>query len=273
MELNTDSCFFQGFSHKVCQDYSLAGTFGSAKRHYLIVSDGCSGSKGTDVGSRILAHCALNNIMTANGLPDYTTFGKRVIRDAAHVCTGVLGVSDEMLNATLLVCVEKEDGDFIAYIYGDGCVMQKHGDIYSLDVIEFSSGAPFYLSYWLDPTRRAAYDEKFGSAINAEVKWIMSEGDKVNAMSLEYDTSMEIDIPAENLDSIVLGTDGMMSFYQKIPTDQIKPIARFEQLLAFKNQNGEFLYRRAAKWLKELEQKEAWLHADDIGLAALTIKK
>ena len=53
--LQIDSYFTNGKVNKVCQDYVIHG---ETPVPYVILCDGCSSSKFTDVGARILAHSA-----------------------------------------------------------------------------------------------------------------------------------------------------------------------------------------------------------------------
>ena len=44
-----------GKTHKICEDYILSGT---KPFPYIIISDGCSSSEGTDMGARLLCFLA-----------------------------------------------------------------------------------------------------------------------------------------------------------------------------------------------------------------------
>ena len=54
--MNTDGAFYIGTTHEVCQDYCMA------ENDAIVVSDGCSGSPGTDMGSRVLSITTMNKI-------------------------------------------------------------------------------------------------------------------------------------------------------------------------------------------------------------------
>ena len=259
MTVNTDAVFFIGDTHKTCEDYALAGDWNGIP--YLIVSDGCSSSEMTDVGSRILAHAAKANLIPFFSL-GYEAYGKAVIQDADNICRR-LGLDTCVLDATLIVCFQSENG-YKVYMYGDGCVMTCSTQGNCIDIIEFASGAPFYLSYWLDKQRLQGYTNKF----NDLMKWIDESG---NVTEFGFNAQIVIEIPEDGLESIVLGTDGLQSFYPKPGVmGAPKPLANFGELMAFKNKNGDFMHRRASRWIAALK-KQGIYHGDDIGMAALTI--
>ena len=109
----TSDCIFESaqMPSKVCQDYSICG---DAPFPFLILSDGCSSSKDTDIGSRILTHVAKSLILT---LSDYYNFGNVVISES-EVLTKKLCLSSSCLDSTLIV----------AFITNDICHIVMHGD-------------------------------------------------------------------------------------------------------------------------------------------------
>ncbi|GAH21715.1 unnamed protein product, partial [marine sediment metagenome] len=52
--MRNDVAFQIGKTHDICEDFALSGNFGSPGGgddcNYLVVSDGCSSSPGTDLG-------------------------------------------------------------------------------------------------------------------------------------------------------------------------------------------------------------------------------
>ena len=67
-----DSHFVKGSSHLVCQDYSSSGfTFNGIP--YIIISDGCSTAKDSDVGARLLVRAteqAINTLSILDSLDE-----------------------------------------------------------------------------------------------------------------------------------------------------------------------------------------------------------
>ena len=55
MTIHIDHLLKKGKTHKICEDYIISG-YNPAP--YIILSDGCSSSKNTDVGARVLCHVA-----------------------------------------------------------------------------------------------------------------------------------------------------------------------------------------------------------------------
>ncbi len=65
--MHADSVYVIGDGHQVCEDYARSGCFSDmwisedglrSAVHYALVSDGCSGSKDTDIGSRLIINAA-----------------------------------------------------------------------------------------------------------------------------------------------------------------------------------------------------------------------
>ena len=77
--INVDHYMTIGSSHQVCEDYIISGT---EPFPYIILSDGCSSSKDTDIGARILAQCAKNYLTTFHNLHEdcaKDTLGYKII--------------------------------------------------------------------------------------------------------------------------------------------------------------------------------------------------
>lgn len=263
MKIQTDSLFLIGKSHKVCQDYALNGSTPTGL-HYIIVSDGCSSSKDTDIGARILA-------MTAKGLIDfahmgYEAFGSMVIRRANDVRVS-FGLDVSCLDATLLVVVvDEKTGKMYTNVYGDGYLIKTikdSGDVFMCEW-KFQSGAPFYLSYWLHE-RYNNYKNQYGS----EALVIKSFSNGVEYLSLELGYQEQIVHPDEmNFSSLILSSDGLDSFTGCVRC--YKAVEMHRPFIEFKNTNGEFLKRRMGKECESLAKSFIY-HQDDLGMAALII--
>ena len=57
--INVDSFLKKGKQHFICEDY-IINSDDRDTMPYIILSDGCSSSENTDIGSRVLVRSALN---------------------------------------------------------------------------------------------------------------------------------------------------------------------------------------------------------------------
>ena len=151
--MSTQDVFYTiGKQHEVCQDYAaqLPGV--------LVVADGCSGSQDSDIGARLLSRAALALATELDGL-DYHACGQKVLT-LARQAAAPLALPPTALDATLMLAWQVED-QIRVRMYGDGCVIFKHkGGKTGVIQVEFARNAPYYLSYWDNPLRRALYLKK-----------------------------------------------------------------------------------------------------------------
>jgi hypothetical protein len=148
--MNTDAYYEIGSSHRVCEDYALAGQYEDMA--YAIVSDGCSSSENSDVGARLLSHIAKGALICLKGrglldnalFPD--TFRELVVGKSIEIKKS-LGLSTDAFDATLLVSIVYNNK--VTYLgWGDGyfILVIDNNSIIAYD-IKYSSGAPYYISY------------------------------------------------------------------------------------------------------------------------------
>ena len=139
------------------------------------------------------------------------------------------------------------------------------------------SGAPYYPSYMLDPSR----DERY--TIEAEgVKYINNWHFRVDGSFAEEEKRVSdetIEIFSVGLDEynfIALLSDGALSFSELIitPTSKttkaIGPEQVIPNLLNFKQPKGEFVHRSSEFWLRQAYKKNI-SHHDDVSIAALWV--
>jgi hypothetical protein len=250
MSISTDSFMRIGKGHTICEDYCIHGT---EPFPYVILADGCSSSKNTDVGARILTHTAKDKIKNR----EYVWSS---IYNAKYIATA-LNLKEQCLDATLLVAYELPDSNFIQVeMYGDGAIINiaKDGKIHWVD-ISYNNNAPYYLSYKLEAKRDAQY-KKMGN---------IKEGTGVNYAGQLIKTNLplyepyKLTIDKKTTSAILLATDGLNSFIkngQCLPTDAI-----VNQLTSFKNTNGAFIQRRCIRMISDLE-KEGYHHVDDFSV-------
>jgi len=155
--MKTDSAFQIGKTHDICEDFALTGSFKSAgdDAYYAIVSDGCSSSPNTDLGSRLLSFSIANELkqLYTNSSERYK-ISKKLRNLSDDLCIArarssiqSLNLPQDSLDATALIAYTEPGKTEIA-IKGDGCVAIGLKDKRTLIVnVEFISSFPFYLNY------------------------------------------------------------------------------------------------------------------------------
>jgi len=258
--MNIDTFLEIGSQHKICEDYIVAG---NDPVPYIIISDGCSTSDNTEMGSRILSHLAKQFLKyNADELHDidYWKLGSWVIHNAEQTARH-LGLSRSCLTATLIVAYYL-DGNLRIMMYGDGSFVTV-GSMGSIEItsIEYESNAPYYLVYLIDQFRHDLYSER------GPVKKIKTTyGDSsITEENVAYDNPSIFNINM-NLNPLVLPmSDGIDSFLHggdRQTTEQIMPL-----FVDFKNTKGEFLKRRLNKQMKSFA-KSGIHHFDDLSIGA-----
>ena len=261
--MNANSIFQIGHDHHICEDYSLTGVM--AEMAYAIVCDGCSASTDVDMGSRCLAMSAKRELRLNPNVLDFD--GKKAIANAQRVIDVFPYLSPQFLDATLLVAAIVNE-HLTVYMYGDGVMVHRKKDSIVAVHIELSSGAPDYLSYYLNPFRKQAYD-----ALEDNVKEIaIYDGEKVDRSRTGdygpfdpfiYDTDM-----AEG-EIIAVISDGINSF-RKANNESISWTDLIEEFTGYKTTEGEFVTRRISAFKRKC-LKEGITHSDDISCAAIII--
>lgn len=270
-----DNLFIKG-NHAICQDYSL--TLSHGDKSVLIVSDGCSNSKDTDIGSRLLCYSAksamLGNRYYSSHINNWNTLlyqeslGFQIITDAKMIAACAFNLPCNCLDATLLIGIwDHKQKKGKAFCYGDGTVIWKTNKNDKLNFVNLSyeSNAPYYLSYSLNAENKKRYFENYGDKNLISVE-VLSE--EVNKNFYPYDKYIEFSFD-ESTTMLALASDGLSSFEKDKAAVNISTI--IDPFFAFKNTNGEYLKRRVDKYLKQLN-KEGYSHYDDISLATLLIK-
>lgn len=262
--MNTDTFIEIGKQHKICEDYIISGV---KPVPFIILSDGCSSSKNTEMGARILCYLAKQYLdYRKNELNDldYKKMGNWIIHNA-EMSARQLGLDTTSLDATLIVSFLIDDMIKI-YIYGDGCVVLQESSDIVIKTFEFSDNAPYYLSYLIDDYRFGLYRER-----NPHKKLISKysiTGEHNISDEYAYDEPVVIQVPA-TYNSILITSDGLESFITEDPANQ-RVLNAFEVIhgfLAFKNIKGEFLKRRLKRHMSDL-QKLGIGHYDDLSIGA-----
>jgi len=278
-----EDCYFEiGHSHTICEDYALAGKI-NENLSYAIVCDGCSSSDTVDLGARLLAHSAKEYLTTyykkCEFIPDSIDpfeVGLSIVQRAAPHAK-VLMLPNTILDATLIITLADVKGMTRTFFYGDGGMLHKLDDdsMYYSEV-EFPSGAPFYLSYLLEPAREKLYATELGrTAIikNYEVKedGLIEIEEKVleNMETPEFFRSIAGEYTPATWTSIM--SDGMKTYQVKnetgIPID--RPfVDAIKQASSYKGFKGKFVERRMKRMRQNCE-KDSVTHYDDISVATI----
>jgi hypothetical protein len=271
-DCNTDCIFVLGKLHPVCQDYARAG------EGYVIVSDGCSGSPDTDLGSRLLVLNAERILREEwNQSPEVLEgfeidqFYDDVIYEAKSDAKG-LELKEHALDATLLLAqADKTQVSLLAW--GDGFFAWKEKATNATRGVRISyeSGFPNYLSYELDIERKKSLGDK---AIG-KAEFFRIDGDKaIIESSMAVPSFFHHVLKVADVSLVAVASDGVGAFHQRVETATSKTDTTipFEQamadLLAFKSTYGAFVQRRVAKVLKERREKGQEVF-DDLGFAAI----
>lgn len=270
--INIDSFLKKGKQHFICEDYIIHG---ECPIPYIILSDGCSSSENTDIGSRILCRCALNVLNEKLNFrfpdaelnnPNYWNFGRRIIEKAKDVMD-LLKLKKTVLDATLIISYIWNDIVWVL-MFGDGLVTYKFSSSSFIHYkeIKFDINAPYYLNYLIDKDRDLAYYQNQ----NKEFITISESSymdDKLINKSKKYDHSnSDIFIygyPIDSLEFLAISSDGIDSFIDNKGNSLDYKESIIKDFTSFKNTNGKFVKRRLSKAISEYE-KFNFKHLDDI---------
>ena len=268
--MNIDTFLTIGKTHKVCEDYILSGT---EPIPYIIISDGCSSSKQTDMGARLLCFLAQQYLKFRVEMdifePDHNEMGMWIIHNAELVAKQ-LGLSRQSLDATLIIAYQNRPDNIRVHMYGDGCMLEFYADGgYVFTQVDYSQNAPYYLSYQIDPVRHKAFHEMNQSKIYTT--WFQNVGWESTTRKFDADIPYVINCDLNSKENrctmagLLIASDGFISFMEdKKPG--IKHILDYaSDFYLFKTTAGEFLKRRATMALRNLA-KENIHNADDLSI-------
>ena len=162
--IHTDALSVLGSTHFVCEDYVVHG---GETHPYVILADGCSSSKDTDIGARILVKVAERCFgkLAQDGMHIFDDEGFvfnqmfSVIITEANTIARVMGLDSSCLDATLIIAMVMDNAIRVLML-GDGFVGSVMTDgVNGVQVYRqsYSMNAPYYLSYQLDYNKREAY--------------------------------------------------------------------------------------------------------------------
>lgn len=269
--MNSDSFFEIGSTHKVCEDYATSGVVDG--RCYGIISDGCSSSADTDIGSRLLVKSLEQTIHNSHCVESC----KEALVSSIYVAQAaakIIGLPNHALDATLGFIIEGHNCMHVA-LQGDGVIVYKDRDGIWIRVIEYDQNAPCYLSYRLDNGRQERY------SANCHGFRVWAGYFPVEDPGIRPDNPYPFS-PMQTFCSNVYGaewvaifTDGLGSFKESFASAPfINPAEMVPYFTSFKNTNGEFVKRRCRKAMKEIASSFSngeWCveHNDDFAMACI----
>lgn len=270
--IHTDSFFCIGKTHSICQDYTEHG------KDYIVISDGCSGSPESNIGSLLMCRAA-KLFLDKHPKIDHSSFCNNVIA-GAYTYSKALELQEDSLNATLISVVADDIG-FRSTVAGDGVVAMrvKHKpNLWHINEYVFPSGAPYYLRYTLDPEDHYAYIKQFGTKFLVHNYYLdldnpncFTEGSPSELYKLgPCLTTQFYDI----YDAIAIFSDGVSSFQKSVvtstskTTESIPLLHILAKLLNFKNYNGSFVQRRCKTAFQQFI-KDGWANIDDFSMAVI----
>lgn len=309
MKFTTDSYIEIGSTHNICEDYSLNGII-NGEMPYIIVCDGCSSSKMTDFGARILAHACkmaiherygnikellqiLNHDKDDIGNLLRTEIYLKTI-NVARTAAANFCLPYTACDATLLYAFIYDKKLYVT-AYGDGNIIinRKKEDGTKLNTwinLTYESNAPFYLSYKMDMARETGYlqDERFGKRplkidTYDSYRGIPDPNPEIDSREIAPKDNFTLEMSVEGIESITLSSDGMESYshvYKRLcenpmPTDEeiqsLKPYDIMHRMVEYKNHNGEFVKRRMKRMRQEVEAIQGE-HYDDVSSATIWVE-
>lgn len=274
--IKTDTFIEIGSQHKVCEDYIVSGTDPVFNAPFIILADGCSKSKDSEMGARIICHLA-KQYVAYNGVdasPKYAEkLGNWVIHNAEMVARQ-MGLKKSCLDATLIVGYVIDDL-FYGHMFGDGVIICeptiRATVLYDIRYVEYSQNAPYYLTYLIDEERAKLYHDM---KIQKETIYItvpVGDTSRVDRLESAYDTPRTFTFTVEDFHKILMCSDGISSFLDASVGSNSNKLIKIQELLpellAFKSTKGEFLKRRCNKYMKQLT-KIGITHFDDLSIGA-----
>ena len=256
--MHGDAAFVIGMTHKVCEDYAYARQ--DVGRYIACVSDGCSGSVHTDVGSRILALT-----WPQFGIP-WSVRNLEAISDAVVDQCDYLGLPLQAADATLLgINCSSNSNDKGATVdifgTGDGFMAIRSSSKLTILELEVASGYPFYVNYHASGgrTRLHGYLEDGNVMVcreHGEDDLICPDGLMSRKMFLQEG------------DVVAVFSDGVASCIRD--GEVVDPLEVIRDLMDFKSMAGSFVQRRMHGFFRKV-RKEGWRVEDDLSMAAIYV--
>jgi hypothetical protein len=278
-----------GDTHDECQDYAISRIWDNGLA-FTCIADGCSSShdrcRSVDVGARILALSAEHVLkgLTKNkrriahlkefffDKRSHGNLGDLIILFAKNTIDHLMDEEDSeyALDSTLLITIADEENALV-FVFGDGIVAIEYEDgSKSYYEVDYSKGAPYYLSYLNNPSRQKLFgkleQEMTISGIedpeNTELDVCISP--KEDRLDLFHHWSSSY---VEGYKRISIMSDGFGSF-EDADKNPVGSGVVVKEATNFKNSVGSFLQRRMKTMMRKYDKKEIG-HYDDISIATI----
>lgn len=277
--MKTDTFIEIGSQHQMCEDYIISGD------NYIILADGCSGSKHSEMGSRFVCYMAkmymkLHGVAGIDDFKYYENLGNWVIHNS-DTLTRQLGLDKTCLDATLVVAYAKDDYVHIC-MFGDGYIVMKTAwgdyEIYCVDFKAGSKSMPYYLRYLIDDEGRKKYHEmKVSKTVNKTT--IFSDGTvKNHTIEQAYDNIEFWHLPIGRFKSISICSDGLGTFLKPTADETGNKIMNAEDMVPsifdFKSSAGVFLQRQINMCKRNMRKLNSpFEHFDDLSIGTFLMEE
>jgi len=249
-----------GKQHRICEDYV------ANSNNIIVVSDGCSSSKKTDVGSRILSHLILSEI---GKVADFDS-GVFLALSKAEEIRLELGLPETSLDGTIGI-LQRKDNRIFAKFFGDGVLLVKYKNgVTTVDSIVYDNEMPYYISYDLSKSRLDQYaGMSIGETLHVYSYAFAEDKVEKNVQNYAYYHRPEFEVEVKDIEYVLICTDGVKSFIDEnqkgLVIDNV-----VKELTDFKGFKGEFLKRRINFTLRGYKKIGVY-NFDDLGIGAMYV--
>ena len=291
--MNVNSYYEIGHGHIVCEDYALAEQIDD--KAFIIVSDGCSQSRNTDVGARLVSIIARDTLLylfqsdlmkrNTEVNDNFPIVFQELFLKKCLETKAILKLSTNTFDATLLLAFVLNNKLHVL-CYGDGYVIYKTKDgAIIADSTHYSSSAPYYLSYHMSTVKNKDYLEEFGEqTIEGRSTDISSDGisntkivmtKKIKETLSHWMSYWKIyDLSDDTIESVTLSSDGIDTYARNLKhrgeesTLDCSAVSMIQRMIDYKNKNGEFVLRRMSRIKRDMASEHV-IHDDDVSSATI----
>tara|TARA_Y100000310_G_scaffold321546_1_gene379320 strand:+ start:7162 stop:7995 length:834 start_codon:yes stop_codon:yes gene_type:complete len=274
--METDSKFYQGYGHAVCEDYAYSGTLsGNGVKldiPYAVICDGCSSTVDSDFGARVLALAFRKAIIELPYYDDVAVYNyicfwmQKTIVDTKRE----FGLDIFPFVATIRGMFVLREKLFMFH-FGDGYTIyqDEQNNIKYHATSQFPDNTPYYFVNHIDENEKDRYRNNFkGREISH------------NGVNLNVDYYLDLNThfyKSINLSELPVGkhvftvmSDGIETFSEN--GKSISTEDAMVDLMDITNYRGKFLERQLNYVLKR-HKKKGIEHFDDISFASIYYNK